>query len=136
MPSGRIARLSNDRLPTAIRFTRWSGSLFAPVVGLKRRLFASRESIAKNLELEDRLSADEILAWNPELEVFKRCILGVRDERLLAKLTDAIEQERNERQRTIAVVYGAEHMRAVLAELKKRGFRTTGSSWLTVFEFD
>jgi hypothetical protein len=108
----------------------------APIVGLKRRLFASRETIAKNLELEDRLSADEILSWDPQFALFKRCILGARDERLLAKLSEEIDREPSEQPRSIAVVYGAEHMRAVLAELKKRGFRTSGSSWLTVFPFD
>ena len=111
-------------------------SLLAPLAGLKRRFFSTRETIAKNLEMEDRLSADEILAWDPKFAAFKRCILGVRDERLLARLSEEIERLSANDQRKIAVVYGAEHMRAVLAELKRRGFRATESAWQTVFAFD
>jgi hypothetical protein len=111
-------------------------SVLAPLAGLKRRFFATRETIAKNLEMEDRLSADEILAWDPKFAAFKRCILGVRDERLIAKLSEEIDRPAESAQRKIAVIYGVEHMRAVLAELKRRGFRTTGSAWQTVFAFE
>ncbi|NUQ19145.1 MAG: hypothetical protein HOP95_11995 [Sphingomonas sp.] len=111
-------------------------ALVAPLLGLIRRFTASRESIAKNLELEDRLSAKEILLWDPQFAVFKQCVLGARDERLIAKLGNEIDRRSEPERLNIAVVYGAQHMRAVLSELRRRGFQTTGSSWLTVFTFD
>jgi hypothetical protein len=121
------------KVPIWLRFL---ATVLAPIVGLKRRFFASRESIAKNLELEDRLSSEEILAWDPMFAAFKRCIVGVRDERLIARLSHEIDRPVEVEQRKIAVVYGAEHMRAVLTELKRRGFRTSGGTWQTVFAFD
>jgi hypothetical protein len=111
-------------------------TLLAPIVGLGRRFTASRESIAENLELEDRLSAKEILLWDPRFAAFKQCLLGARDRRLIAKLGDEMNRSRQGDSFKIAVVYGALHMRAVLAELQRRGYRTSGSSWLTVFTFE
>jgi hypothetical protein len=107
--------------------------IFAPLVGVHRRLFATRESLAKAMEMEDRLSSDEILSFDPRFAALRRTIMHVRDKRLIEKLGE--ELDRGERPRKIAVVYGAAHMRAVLAELGRRNFRTAGATWQTVMAF-
>jgi hypothetical protein len=107
-----------------------AGILFAaPLVGIHRRLFSSRRSLAQDMCLEDRRSSDEILDWSPRLEPMKHSILHARDERLIACI--AAELEGSEEKR-VAIVYGAAHMRAVLRELARRGFHCSESSWRTV----
>lgn len=120
------------RIPVWLRFLVYIG---APIFGLTRRYTATRESIAHNLEMDDRLSSKELLSWSPQTAALKRGLLDDRDEHLVSKLGEEIDRSTDDK-RSIAVVFGAGHMRAVLAELAKRGFRTSGSSWQTVFAFD
>jgi len=105
--------------------------LLAPLVGLQRRLFATRKSLAERMSLEDRLSSDEILDWDPTWAAFRRAILGVRDERLVAVLGEQLDQI-GEGGKRLAIIYGAQHMRAVRAELSRRGFVCVESGWRTV----
>lgn len=107
---------------------------FAPIVGAHRRLFATRESLAKVMEIEDRLSSDEILTLDPRFAALRRTILHVRDQRLIEKLGEELDRTAG-RPSKIAIIYGAAHMRAVLAELSRRNFRTAGASWQTVMSF-
>jgi hypothetical protein len=102
----------------------------APLYGIHRRLFSSRESLARNMCLEDRKSADELLSWSPALEPVNHSILHARDQRLIECLAAELEGETEKR---VAIVYGARHMRAVLRELTRRGFRSTEASWRTIF---
>jgi hypothetical protein len=102
----------------------------APIFGLHRRSFASREILARNMCLEDRKSADEILSWSPTLEPVSQSILHARDKRLVECLATELDTDSEKR---VAIVYGARHMRAVLRELTKRGFQCSDSSWRTIF---
>jgi len=106
----------------------------APLMGIHRRLYATRESLAEAMEMEDRLSSEEILSFDPRFAALRRTILNVRDQRLVEKLCDELDRQ-TDRPRKIAVVYGAAHMRAVLAELGRRNFRTGGASWQLVMDF-
>ena len=108
--------------------------VFAPLVGIRRRLFATRESLAKAMEMEDRLSSDEVLSFDPRFAALRRTILDVRDHRLIEKLAEELDGS-HDRPRKIAVIYGAGHMRALLAELRRRGFRTAGAQWQMVMSF-
>lgn len=101
-----------------------------PVFALTQRLTLSRESLASRLSLEDRRSSDELLDWTPALERFDYAVLGARDESLVRHLETEIAATPGRR---IAIVYGAGHMRAVLARLKQLGFRSAGATWQTVF---
>ena len=103
-------------------------------VGVHRRLFATRESLAKAMEMEDRLSSDEILTFDPRFAALRRTILHVRDQRLIEKLGEELDRTAG-RPSKIAIIYGAAHMRAVLAELSRRNFRTAGASWQMVMRF-
>lgn len=110
-------------------------SAAVPVMALRMRRSATRDSIAARLALEDRRSPEEILRWSPARAAFDRCILHARDERLLACLDAQLDGTAAAGAR-VAVVYGAAHMRAVLEALKRRGFRCVESSWMTVFHAD
>jgi hypothetical protein len=70
-------------------------------------------------------------AW---LDHFDRVIVHERDDMLLSALTEVHEQ-RSAEAITVAVVYGAEHMRAVVTRLRPLGYRVVGGDWLTVVEF-
>jgi hypothetical protein len=109
-------------------------AIFAPLVGIHRRLFATRESLAKAMEEEDLLSSEEILNLDPRFAALRRTILRVRDQRLIEKLGEELDREAD-RPQTIAIIFGAGHMRAILAELKRRNFRTVGATWQMVMSF-
>jgi hypothetical protein len=104
-----------------------------PILALSLRWSGTRESLAATAELEDRKSAREILGWNPAVGALSRTILEVRDRRLLEHLA-AILAEPSDEGRSVAVVYGAAHMRAVLRELRRRGFQVVDSGWFEIFD--
>jgi hypothetical protein len=68
------------------------------------------------------------------LENLDRVIVHERDDLLLAALT-AVHEERSGEAITVAVVYGAEHMRSVVTRLRPLGYRVVSGDWLTVVEF-
>ena len=107
----------------------------APLYGIYRRFFASRERLARNMCLEDRQSADEILSWSPTLEPVKQSIVHARDKRLIEYMAAELDSS-NGSDKRIAVVYGATHMRALLRELVRRGFYCSESTWRTIFTTD
>lgn len=109
--------------------------LAVPIVGLRLRWFASRESIAKHLDMDDYRSREETLGWNPASVALRRGILDSRDARLIECLGAELDREDPGGNR-LAVLFGARHMRAVLLELKRRGFRSVDSHWETVFWLD
>jgi hypothetical protein len=109
--------------------------VMAPLVGLRRRFSTSRESVAKVAEMEDRLSSDELLSWDPTFAALNRCILEVRDARLVERLREELDRIGEQPEHRIAVVFGARHMRAVLTELKRRQFSSSKASWMTIFSF-
>jgi len=108
-------------------------NLMVPFVALALRWSGTRESLAATAELEDRKSQREILGWNPAVGALSRTILDVRDQRLLERLA-AILAEPADEGRSVAIVYGAAHMRAVLKELRRRGFQVVDSGWFGIFD--
>lgn len=109
--------------------------LCAPFVGLGRRFVASRETLAKLAVMEDQRSSGEVLSWDPKFAAFEYCISDSRDARILECLEIELDRMPAAAETRLAIVYGAAHMRAVLADLRKRGFRSSGASWRTVFAF-
>lgn len=104
--------------------------VLSPLIGFHRRLFSSRSSLAKNKSLRDLPSSNEVLHWNPKFEPIRHSALHARDKRLLECL--ACELNGNAEKR-IAIVFGARHMRAVISDLRKRGFVSSDATWQTVF---
>ena len=113
-------------------YVRASVFFLAPAVGIARRWFGSRKTLAKGMTLDDLAERREVLDLRPETLALARAILRVRDARLTDRLREQLAGISAEPRR-IAVVYGARHMRAVLRDLSRRGFHVSYAEWLTVF---
>jgi hypothetical protein len=108
-------------------------TLLIPLMALVLRWSGTRESLAAAVQMEDRKSASEILAWNPAVAALHRTILEIRDQRLIERLAAILGEPAGDA-RSVAIVYGAAHMRAVLQEMRRRGFHAVDSGWIDIFE--
>lgn len=118
------------RIPLWLRLALYVG---APLVGLHQRWFATRESLANGLSLDDAASRDEWLNWSPETGAINGAILEARDARLVQRLEEQLDRSGDEVRR-VAVIYGAHHMRAVIRALTRRhGYAPSESEWRTIF---
>lgn len=108
--------------------------LGAPAIGLWFRIFGTREKLASRMALDDAVSEYELLNWDPELGLLDRAILEARDIGLVHELNQHLIP--SEAPISVAVVYGAAHMRAVLRYLAGQGYTCTDASWMTVFSLD
>ena len=101
-----------------------------------QKLFGSRRLMQFQLEhatVDDLPHLDEVLAPDA-VENILRVIVGERDKPLLNALIELHEQ-RGQEPITVAVVYGALHMRAVLKGLRPLGYRVISGEWITVKTF-
>jgi hypothetical protein len=103
----------------------------APAIGVSRRWLGSRKTLANAMALNDLADGKEILDLRPETLALTHAILHARDLRLLERLGEQLDT-RSEIRR-LAIVYGAQHIRAVLRQLSLRGFHVGRADWLTVF---
>lgn len=122
-------------MPWWYRILLWAA--LPPVVVLMTvmSLLGGREWVLRQgmeLAMDDLPTNQEVLdgAWAEPLD---RVLLDQRDVPLVAALT-AIHRQRQDASEpvTVAVVYGAAHVRAVLQGLYALGYRVTGGDWLTV----
>lgn len=95
------------------------------------RLTASRESIGRQLKTTSLPDRDDILFWTPERAPLVHAVETVRDEVLCAAVLAAVS--RDDGPRSVAVIYGAAHFRALAPALKQAGFRGVDSIWIPVF---
>jgi hypothetical protein len=115
---------------------RWVVKAAAPALVFYFRNFGTRESIAGHLQLDLLKSREEILRGG-DVEAFDDLLVTWRDRHLI----NVIEQHRQKHHGeslSIAVVFGASHMRAVVRHLTKNpepGYRVVRSEWMTVFSF-
>jgi hypothetical protein len=109
-------------------------TLLAPVAGIGMRLFGTRRLIAGFLGTDDLPSAEEIMA-SEDFEDVDAVIVDARDQRL-AKHLEATHDTLGDLPGTVAVVYGAGHVRAIARTLSRLGYRATEAEWLTVFQMD
>ncbi len=110
---------------------RWTIPVATTLFGLWMRYFATVEAIAPHLTTDDAPTRELVLAPEPLV----RILLDARDERLCDHLTRIVENA-DDRPLSVAVVYGAAHMRAVIRHLNQlAGFTPTKSDWLTIFEY-
>lgn len=130
------ADLSQDEFETLWRdvplYLRLAIHLLSPCLGLHRRWFGSRETLAAGLTRDDLASQEELLSWTEETAFLNRVILDARDERLIERLFTTLDA--SDAPTSIAVVYGAAHMRAASRALVRRGYACTDAEWMTVFE--
>jgi len=137
--SGRVvhADLSADEFAQEWRrvlpWTRAMIYLLAPIVVLRLRC-SGRASLAKNLACDDEPSVAELLAIDPETGGLTQALLSSRDDRLIERLDGELADAKP---RSLAIVYGALHMRAVVRALTtKYDFFASGAEWRLVFGLD
>jgi hypothetical protein len=100
-----------------------------PAYGLYLRIFGTREQIAASMGVELLPDSKELL-WDSEMESVRDLILHARDGILLDNIGTV---RSSEEKLTVAVVYGAKHMRAVIHYLlDKAGYRIAKSEFVTV----
>ncbi len=108
--------------------------IIVPVYVVYLFLFGTRDTLAKNLALEDLPSSEEILLEDDSFEQLDSLLVDERDRKLLehiAKLND----ERSEKAQRIGIVYGAFHMRGAMAFLmQKLNYRVAKAEWVKVFD--
>jgi hypothetical protein len=105
-----------------------------PLYVIGMRLFGTRRFIASNLEMDNLATEDEIRA-SDHFKAIDDLLGNERDRRLLSALA-SIHHDRSDEPIRVAVVYGAGHVRAIVAGLLALGYRSRGAEWLTVFKLD
>ena len=106
-----------------------------PIIGLRHR-WGSRQTLAKGMSKDDLPSREEIIDWNPETSPLTQVVLHARDDRLIERLGEQLDHPAPGVE-TLAVVYGAAHMRRVLRELTtRRGYFTDRTEWMTIFPLE
>ena len=111
----------------------WRILLYAavPVVMLARLLGGTRSMWDKTTEVGDLVSAEDS---SDMTDAFDAVTLGERDRRLLAALA-GLHDEHADEAIEIAVVYGADHIPAVVHGLSERyGYKARSADWLTVVD--
>ncbi len=119
---------------------KWSGlplwlrisiPIAAPLLGFYLRFFGTRDLIAARMGVNLRKSEREILQ-DDDLDKFESVLIKWRDRHLL-KVLDQQRCKPENAGKTIGVVFGARHMRAVYLHLmRKHGYRITSAEWMTV----
>ena len=120
------------RLPVLVRLWAW---VLVPAFGIGLLLFGSREILARGLgSLEDLPTREEELGYGPRFDVLQELLVDDRDA-LLVRALDTIHQQRSQEPISVAVVYGAGHMPAVVCSLARYGYHASSAEWLTVFGY-
>ena len=106
----------------------------APIAAATMNLFNARERLllSRDIELNDLPTAEEELE-SDESASFRELVLGRRDEKVVAALTELVTDRATE-QLQVAVVYGAAHVPGILTGLAKLGYRVTTADWITVVD--
>jgi hypothetical protein len=108
-------------------------NLAAPIYGAYRRWFSTLEGLARGHSMDDLTSRNEALGWTASYGAFHRSVVAARDVRLIQRLSELLEAPIDQ-VRKVAIVYGGEHMRAVIAELtRRREFIAGETRWMNVF---
>jgi hypothetical protein len=103
-----------------------------PGIVLTRLFGGSRRMLQQYMELAmDDLPTNEEQLRRPDVDHLDRVILDERDQKLVAALT-SIHIERANENLTVAVVYGAGHVPAIVKGLYQHDYRVRGGDWLTL----
>ncbi len=117
-------------LPLLQRLAAWT---LLPACAAAFTLLGTRRILSRYLAADDLPSHEEVQARRATRQLTE-LILDHRDALLIESL-DAVFQARHAEDIDVAVVYGAEHMRAVARHLFQRyGYRPRTADWLTIFE--
>ncbi len=106
----------------------------APIYGLYLRFFGTRESIGKGMHLDLHDHNDELLDDNETFEKIEEVILDWRDKHLIG-IIDKHISDSDVDQKSIGIVFGARHMRAVILHLHSQNYKVAASDWLTIIRY-
>jgi pheromone shutdown protein TraB len=129
--TARQARLAWRAVPVIQRL---AVVCLVPAFALAFWLFGTRTVLARYLRLEDLPDHvdEQMRQAAPELV---KMIVDDRDAMLVEAL-NSLHQTRSSEPITVAVVYGAGHIPAVIRALYAHyGYRPRAAAWLTVFDF-
>ncbi len=105
-----------------------------PIFVVYLYLFGTREIIAEHIAVDDLPSRDEIFNYDEQFEKFDKLLIDNRDKRLI-DILEGLLKANDKGKKSIGIVYGAMHMRNIMAYLlEKQGYRIADSEWVTVFD--
>jgi hypothetical protein len=93
------------------------------------RLFGTRAWLASQVSLDDLPSRDEIQGGEMQ-DNLEAVLLDNRDATITSGVDAFLDSGRHGR---LGLLYGAQHARAIVAHLSRRGYRVTSGEWLTAF---
>lgn len=108
--------------------------LVAPLYGLYLRFFGTRESIGKRMGLDLHDHGDALLDDSEIMQEMEEVILDWRDQHLIRIIDDYMHSD-DDGEKSVGIVFGARHMRAVIHHLHKSGYRVMGADWLEVVRY-
>jgi pheromone shutdown protein TraB len=118
-------------LPLALRAQIF---FLVPVYVIYLFLFGTRETIAKNIAVEDLPSSNEVLLQDDDFDKLDALLLDERDRRLIRNIA-SLNEANGKDKKTVGVVFGAMHMRNVTSFLlHKLKYRIAKAEWVTVFD--
>ena len=108
--------------------------LLVPVFIVYLFLFGTRQMLADNLVVEDLPSSEEDLSEDESFSKYESLVVDERDRKLIEHITN-VNNERSQTPQRIGIVYGAFHMRCVMAFLmQKLKYRVVKADWVKVFD--
>jgi hypothetical protein len=120
------------RMPFYLRLLMLS---IAPLYGLYLYFFGTRDLIARYAEFNDLPSREEVLMYDRDFDQLQKALTGQRDARLIQTIKRLVE-EPDQKPKTVGILFGARHMRAVIGYLcERQGYHAADAEWVTVFEF-
>jgi hypothetical protein len=120
------------QVPFYLRFLILGG---APLYGVYLYFFGTRALIARYAEFNDLPSRNEVLMYDRDFDQFDHALTGQRDARLIQTIKQLV-REPGEQPKTVGILFGAQHMRAVIRYLPERlGYHVADAGWITVIEF-
>ena len=134
------ADLTTDEFEAEWRKVQWwiraAVYIVAPIVGLQRRWLYTRTRLTKEMSCDDQPTLAETLALSPETGALTQAILHSRDDRLIECLRAKLDASPSE-PLSLAIIYGAAHMRAVVRELTAdRDFAISSADWRFIIASD
>jgi len=94
--------------------------------------FGTRNTLARNIALEDLPSSEEILFDDDRFDKLNSLLIDERDRKLIANIVRLRDSNGN---KIVGVVYGARHMRnAINFMLSNLNYKVYKAEWVTVFE--
>ena len=118
-------------LPVVLRIQLF---IIVPIYVVYLFLFGTRETLARNIALEDLPSSDEMLSNDDDSEPLDSLLLDQRDQGLIEHIA-RLENTPPEESCCVGIIYGARHMRSIVGYLmQKLNYRVAKAEWVKVFD--